>query len=79
MHKNPTKAMFIIAGPQMFSETTFESSYSCIKAIYKQIEHYNFKTQYWSGIKGFWPVQINEAVLDATNKTYSIEKAILGV
>ena len=55
-HINPTKARFIIAVPKCSVKTLSIAVTAALKLIYKQIENYNFKTQYYSGVKTFWPV-----------------------
>ena len=35
---------------------------------YKQIEPYNSKSHYFSGVKSFLPVQSSQPVIDAINK-----------
>ena len=46
------KTKFLI-DKYVFIETTFKTCCSCIKLVWKQIENYNFKTQYYSGINTF--------------------------
>lgn len=36
--------------------------------MYKEIETYNYKMHYFSGIKSFWIVQNNQSVTDAIKK-----------
>ena len=47
-----------------------------LKLIYRQIGNYNFETQYYSGVKTFWPVQSNQYFIDAINKWNSRNKFI---
>ena len=42
----------------------------------KQIETYNFKMHYFSGVKSLWPVQNNQAVIDAIKKLNNRNKAL---
>ena len=39
-----------------------------------KIENYDFKTQYYSSVKVFWPIQSNQRVIDTTNKLNSRSK-----
>ena len=41
-----------------------------------KIENYDFKTQYYSSVKVFWPVQSNQSVIDTMNKLNSRSKTI---
>lgn len=50
-----------------------EAVVAAIKLIQNQIEHYNLKSQYYSGV---WPVQNNQTITDTINKINSIRKAV---
>ena len=49
---------------------------AALKLTYKQTENYDFKTQYYSGLKTFWPVQKNQTVIDSINELNSRNKVI---
>lgn len=53
-----------------------KSNQPASKQIYNQIEHFHFKTQYYSGDKKFWQVQNNQFAPDAINQISSRNKAI---
>ena len=74
MHKNPTKARFIIATLKCSVKPLLEVVTASLKLIYNQIGHCDFKTQYYSGVKIFWLVQNNQTVVDAINKIIKVEK-----
>ena len=41
------------------------------KLMYKHIENYNYKIQYYSDVKTLWPVKSNQSVIDKINKLNS--------
>ena len=49
---------------------------AALKLIRKQVENYNFKIQYYSIVKTFWPVQSNRSIINKINKLNSRNKAI---
>ena len=49
---------------------------AALKLTYKQTENYDFKTQYYSGLKTFWPVQKNQTAIDSINELNSRNKVI---
>ena len=69
-HKNPSKARFIIASPKCSIKPLSRALTSIFKLFYKQIEAYNLKCQYFSGVKSFWVVQFqnNQPVIEAIEK-----------
>ena len=76
MHKNPTKANFIIAAPKCSVKPLSKAVAAALKLIYKETENYNFKTQYYTGVKTFWPVQSSESVIDIINILNARNRAI---
>ena len=48
---------------------------SVFKLMFKQIETYNSKIQYFLGVKPFWPVQNNQPNIDAVKKFNNRKKA----
>lgn len=63
--------MFIIAAPNFLVKPLLNAVTAALTLIFNQGEHYDFKTQYYSGVKILRPVQ-NAA--KATNKINSREK-----
>ena len=63
--------MFIIAAPKFSVKPLLSAVTAALTLIFNQGEHYDFKTQYYSGVKILRPVQ-NAA--KATNKINSREK-----
>ena len=74
-HKIPSKARFIIASPKCSIKTLSKYITSVFKLFYKQIESYNKKCEYFSGVKSFWVVQNNKPVIDAIHKLNHRNKA----
>ena len=68
MHKNPFKSRLINTVPRWSVKPCSKAVTAESMLIYNQIEHCKCKTQYYSGIKSFWPVQNNETVVDEINK-----------
>ena len=75
MHKNPIKFRFIIAAPKCSVKPLSKSITSIFKLFYKQIEAYNKKCFFYSGIKMFWVIQNNEPVIKSINRINSRSKA----
>ena len=61
--KNTTKAEFKIATSKCSGKPLSKVVAAALKLIYKEIEHYNFKTQYYSVMKTFCSVQKNQAAI----------------
>ena len=76
LHKNPSKSRFIIAAPKCSVKPLSKAVTAALKLLYKQIENYNYKTHYYSSVKTFWPIQSNQAVLQAIDKINSRNKAV---
>ena len=76
MDKNPTKTRLMVAGLKLSVKLLSKDVKTAIKLMYKQIENYNFKTRYCSGIKTFWLVQGNQSVIDTMSRLNSINKAV---
>lgn len=79
LHKNHTKARIVIAAPKCLLKPLSEAITAALKLIFNQIEYYNLKTlilYYNSDVKTFWPIQNNQIVIDAINKTNSRNKAM---
>ena len=71
MYKNPTKFRFIIAAPKCAIKPLSKSIISIFKLFYSQIETYNKKSHFYSGVKTFWIVQNNEPVINSLKKLTS--------
>ena len=76
LYKYPSKARLIIAALQCSVKLLSKAVTSVLKRMHKQIETYNSKMHYFSGVKSFWPVQNNQPVIDAIKKFSSRNKAL---
>ena len=65
MHKNPTKARFIIAAPRCSLKPLSKALAAVFKLIYQQVESYNEQCCFFSGVKTFWPILNNVPVLNS--------------
>ena len=74
-HKKPLKARFIIASTKCSLKALSKSITSVFSLFYKQIENYDKKCFYFSGVKGFWVVQDNKPVIEALEKISKRGKA----
>ena len=68
MHKSPIKARFIIASPKSSIKPLSQAITSAFRLFYRQIESYNDKCRFFSGVNTFWVVQNNKPITDAINK-----------
>ena len=75
IHKSPIKARFIIASPKSSVKPLSKAITSVFQLFYKQIESYNDKCRYFSGVNNFWVVQNNKPVIDAMTKLNSRKRA----
>ena len=75
LHKNPTKARFIVAAPNCSIKPLSKAVTQVLKLMFKQIEMYNHKSTYFSGVKSFWPIQNNQPVIEAIKKLNGRSKA----
>ena len=75
LHKTPSKARFIIAAPRCSVKPLSKAVTAALKLIYKQIENYNYKTYFYSGVKTFWSIQNNQPAINAINKLNSRNRA----
>ena len=76
MHKNPIKARFIVASPRCSIKPLSQAITSAFRLFYKQIEAYNHKSRFFTGVNSFWVVQSNKPVFTAINKLNKRNKAI---
>ena len=65
MHKNPIKARFIIDSPKSSIKLLSQAITSAFRLFYRQIESYNDKCRFFTGVNTFWVVQNNKPVTDA--------------
>ena len=75
MHKNPIKARFIVASPKCSIKPLAQAITSAFRLFYKQIESYNHKSRFFTGVNSFWVVQSNKPVFKAINKLNKRNKA----
>lgn len=75
LHKNPSKFRFIIAAPKCSIKPLATSITLALKLLYKQIESYNDRSSYFSGVKTFWPILNNSPVIKAIKQLNERKKA----
>ena len=75
MHKNPCKFRFIIAAPKCSIKPLNKVMTAILKLLFNQIEKYNQKSCFYSGVKSFWVVQNNEAILNKVSKLNKTRRA----
>ena len=67
MHKNPINARFIIASPKSSIKPLVRPVTSVFRLFFRQIQTYNDKYRFFTGVNTFWVVQNNKPVTDAMN------------
>ena len=75
MHKNPCKFRFIIAAPKCSIKPLNKAITAIFKLFFHQIQKYNQKSHFYSGIKSFWVVENNEAVINSLRKVSKSRRA----
>ena len=75
LHKNPVKFRFTIASKRYTVNHLSKDISSIFSLFCKQIEMYNKKAHYYSGIKSYWIVQNRDPVLDAVKKSVTRKSA----
>ena len=75
MHKKPIKDRFLIASPKSSIKTSASSIKSIFRLFFRQIQTYNGKYRFCTGINTFLVVQNNIAVIVAMNRLYKRRKA----
>ena len=75
LHKNPSKARFIIAAPKCSLKPLSKSLTSAFKLIFKQVESYNKHTNIFSGVNSFWTILNNQPVINSINSLNNRGKA----
>ena len=67
MDKNPIKARFIIASLKSSIKPLVRTITSIFLLFFRQIQTYNDKGRFFTGVNTFWVVQNNKPVIDAMN------------
>ena len=67
IHQNPIKARFIIASPKSSVKLLARTITSFFCLFFRQIQIYNDKCRFFTGINTFWVAQNNKTVIDAIN------------
>ena len=75
LHKKPTKSRFIIAAPKCSMKPLSKAITKILKLMYTQIENYNKKCHFFSGVKTFWTIQNNTPVINSINSLNKRNKA----
>ena len=75
LHKNPIKARFIVAAPKCTVKHLSKNVTSVFQLFYKQIEAYNHKSKFFSGVNTFWVVQNNKPVIQSIKRLNSRSRA----
>ena len=75
MHKNPSKARFIIAAPKCSVKPLSKAINSIFKLFHQQIETYNKKCHFFTGVKTFWVALNNQPVIKTLNKINKHQRA----
>ena len=75
MHKNPIKARFIIVSPKSSIKPLARTITSVFRLFFRQIQTYNDKCRFFTGVNTFWVVQNNKPVIDAMNGLNKRRKA----
>ena len=71
LHKHPSKARLIMAALQCSVEPLPKDVASVLN-----LKSYNYKINYFSAVKSFWPVQSNQPIIGAIKKRYSRNKTL---
>ena len=75
MYKNPIKARFIIASPKPSIKPLARTITSIFCLLFRQIQTYNDKCRFFTGVKTFWVVQNNKTIIDVMNELNKRRKA----
>ena len=65
MHKNPIKATFIVVSPKSSIKSLAKTITSIFRLCFRQIQTYNDKCRFFTGVNIFWEEQNNKPVIDA--------------
>ena len=74
-HENPIKARFIIASPTYSIKPLARTITSIFRLFFGQIQTYNDKYRFFTGVNAFLVVQNNKPVIDAMNGLNKQKKA----
>ena len=74
-HKTPSKARFIVAAKRCSTKKLAQNLTEIFKMFYRQIENYNRKSHFFSGIKHFWVIKNKDPVVNALKKLNSRNNA----
>ena len=75
LHKTPVKFRFIIASKHCTVKKLSKDISSIFSLFNKQIEKYNKKAHYYSGIKSYWIIQNRDPVQETVHKSLSRKSA----
>ena len=67
-HKIPSKSRFIVAAAVCSLKPLAKAVTAILKLFQKQIQNYNLKSHFFSGVKTFWVVQDKQPIIDAIHK-----------
>ena len=67
MYKNLVKARFIIAPPKSSLKPPARATTSIFRLFFRQIQTFNDKHRFFTGVNAFWVVQNNNPVINAMN------------
>ena len=65
MHESPVKTRLIIASPKSSLKPLARTVTSILSSLFRQIQTYNGKCWFFTGVHTFWVVQSNKPVIDA--------------
>ena len=75
LHKNPVKFRFIIASKSCSTKPLTKAVASVFSMFDKQIETYNKKAHYFSGVKSYWIISNRSPVLSNVQKSINRKSA----
>jgi len=75
LHKQPSKARFIIAAPKCSLKPLSKAITSVLKLIFAQLQSYNDESRFYSGINSFWTILNNKPVIHNINMLNKRSKA----
>ena len=75
MHKSPIGSRFIIASKECTTKKLSKLVTAAFKLVYKSIESYHKKVEFFSGIHSFWVIQNNLPVIKSLDKINKINAA----
>ena len=75
MHKNPIKAIFLIASPKSSIKPLARTIALIFYLFLDKIQTYNNKCRFFKGVNNFWVAQNNKPVIDAMNRLNKHRKA----